>query len=143
MRKFSLFILYIHSVVKCKSGRCKTCPELNTSSTAISNVSNKTYVCVNVNNSLLSCTFQNLIYLMTCNVFNLQYVGETTTRLNIRMNGHRSSTNGCPHVINHKKTCTGATFSIQILKKLIGDRYGDNNKPDADITVGKTERITG
>ena len=71
---------------------------------------------------------------MTCNICNQQYVGETTTRLSVRMNGHRSSTTGCLHIINHKKSCSGSIFSIQILEKLVGNGYGDNNKPDPELT---------
>ena len=127
-------------VVKCKNKRCKTCPLLSTSQIAISNVSNKKHSCVYTENSNLSCHSQNLIYLMSCKNCNQQYVGETTTRLSVRMNGHRSSTTGCLHIINHKKTCVGSEFSIQILEKLIGNGYGDDNKPDPEITTLRKTR---
>ena len=128
--------IYINQelVVKCNNTRCKTCPLLSTSQIAISNVSNKKYSCINAENNNLSCHSQNLTYLMTCNICNQQYVGETTTRLSVRMNGHRSSTTGCLHIINHKKSCSGSIFSIQILEKLVGNGYGDNNKPDPELT---------
>ena len=73
-------------------------------------------------------------YVLAGTTYNQQYVGETTTRLCVRMNGHRSSSTGCLHVINHKKSCVGSEFSIQILEKLIGNGYGDDNKPDPEIT---------
>ena len=61
---------------------------------------------------------------MTCNNCNIQYVGETTTPLNERMNRHRTAQSGCEHVLNHlKETCVGATFSIQILENFSGSGY--------------------
>ena len=66
----------------------------------------------------------------------MQYVGETTVFLNLRMNNHRKSirnknNTGCPHVIDHFTTCCkGESFSIQIIENLAGDGYNDFNEID-------------
>ena len=121
-------------VVKCNSARCKTCPNLNVSHKIVSNVSNRTYNAINNEKSMASCNSQNLIYLLTCLNCNQQYVGETTTKLSIRMNTHRTSKSGCEHIINHKKICSGASFSYHIIEKLAGNRYDETNTVDSEIT---------
>ena len=40
--------------------------------------------------STFTCKTRNLVYLIQCRKFGLQYVGETANPLHIRMNGHRS-----------------------------------------------------
>ena len=121
-------------VETCKNKLCKTCPSLVTSATVISNVTNRTYQCNNYDNSKLSCKSQNVIYVMTCKICNQQYVGECATQFNLRLNGHRTSVTGCEHVINHKKKCTGCDFSYQILEKLVGTGYDDQDEMDPDVT---------
>ena len=121
-------------IQKCNDSRCKTCPMLSVEIEIHSNVSNKFYACINAETSILSCRSQNLVYLLTCNVCNIQYVGETCNRLNMRMNSHRTSTHGCSHVIAHKQSCVGCSFSINIIEKLSGSGYGDDNKPEPEVT---------
>ena len=124
----------IEFVETCKDKRCKTCPSLVTSASVTSNVSNRTYQCINNENMKVSCKSKNIIYLLTCRSCNQQYVGETTTSFNLRMNTHRTSVSGCEHVIDHKKICTGCKFSYQILEKLAGTGYNDDDIVDCDIT---------
>ena len=102
----------------CKNKRCKTCPELCTLLYAVSNVTKHRYSCINLDHSALSCSSQNLIYLLSCQACGQQYVGETTTKFSLRMNTHRTSKTGCEHVINHKKICSESKFTYQILEKL-------------------------
>ena len=106
-------------IEKCNNNKCKTCPSLNTTAKVISNITNRTYNCINKENTIASCKSQNLIYLLTCNICKQQFVGETATQLNMRMNTHRTSKSGCEHVINHKEQCVGCDFSFQILEKFI------------------------
>ena len=121
-------------VEKCDNNRCKTCPSLNTTAKVTSNITNRTYNCINKESTNASCKSQNLIYLLTCNICNQQYVGETATQMNIRMNTHRSSKSGCEHVINHKNQCVDCDFSFQILEKLVGTGYDNDGLLDSDIT---------
>ena len=71
---------------------------------------------------------------------NIQYVGETTTRLNLRFNSHRTASEGCVYVISHKKSCIGCSFSIQIIEKIPGSGYGVEDKPDPDVTKVRQTR---
>ena len=125
----------IEFVETCKDKRCKTCPSLVTSAYVTSNISNRTYQCLNINNTRVTCKSKNLIYLLTCKACNQQYVGETSTQFNVRMNNHRTSKSGCEHVINHKKTCQGCNFSYQILEKL---NDNDDNLDPAITKLRKT-----
>ena len=56
------------------------------------------------------------------------------------MNTHRTSVTGCEHIIHHKKNCESNVFTLQILEKLKGDGYGDDNKPDPAVTKLRQDR---
>ena len=127
-------------ITKCDNKRCKTCPQLSTSSVVKSYVTKREYRCINHENNHASCSTQNLIYLLTCQQCGIQYVGETTTRLNIRMNGHRTSKAGCEHVIKHKKACEGCIFSYQIIENLQGTGYDEIGSIDPDASKNRHTR---
>ena len=85
------------------------------------------YKIKNENGENLNCKSQNVVYLMTCNKCNLQYVGETATPLKDRMSRHKSPSSACQHVSYHiNETCIGAKFSVQIIEKLPGSGYVRN-----------------
>ena len=116
----------------CRPPRCKTCTVILSSTEFKSNVTNKKYTVINNTNEMLNCHSQNIIYLMTCKGCNIQYVGETVTRLSERMNVHRTSTTGCKHVIEHHKSCK-SSFNVQILEKLPGTGYTPEGDVDPDM----------
>ena len=65
----------------------------------------------------------------------IQYVSESITPVNLKMNIHRKGKSGCEHSINHyQNICKGASFSIPILEKL--ERVGFING-QRDFTVQK------
>ena len=64
---------------------CLTCTHMNTSQ-VISNKDNHSYP-IGVN---FHCKSSDAIYVMTCNVCNIQYVGETSNTMNNRCRGHES-----------------------------------------------------
>ena len=41
-------------------------------------------------NHRLDCNFRNVVYLVSCKVCGLQYVGSTTTKFRLRFNNHKS-----------------------------------------------------
>jgi hypothetical protein len=43
-----------------------------------------------------NCKTENIIYLLECAIYGLQYVGETKQQLSKRLNGHRSDANCKP-----------------------------------------------
>ena len=121
-------------ISKCTNKRCKTCPQLSTSSTVTSYVTKREYHCINHVNAKASCSSQNLIYLLSCQKCGIQYVGETTQRMNERMNGHRTSKSGCEHVIRHKESCEGCSFSYQIIEHFQGTGYDESGSIDSDTS---------
>ena len=78
--------------------------------------------------------------MLTCKVCNQQYVGETRNRLNLRMNSHRTSTQGCEHVVSHKTVCVSCEFSCQILEKFAGDGHFDVGDPDPEASKFRLTR---
>ena len=129
------------TISRCTNKRCKTCISLNILKSIKSNVTHKTYEVINHTGENLHCQIQNTIYLLTCAICNIQYVGETALQLNQRMNIHRSSKVGCEHIIEHSKTsCSGHNYQYQILEKLPGTGYDQFGKLDLDMMKIRKER---
>ena len=85
----------------CQKPRCSTCNIINTHSKFNSSVYGKIF---NLSEDL-DCSSENIIYLITCSKFNLQYVGETDNPLRVRMNAHRYCIN------SNKDTPIGIHFN--------------------------------
>ena len=121
------------TVQKCSNTRCKTCPNLISNQLIKSNITGKTFTAINHSNNAINCHSQNLVYLISCNKCNLQYIGETTIPLHKRMNIHRTSKSGCQHFITHfNGSCKGYTFNIQVLEKLKGNGYTSLDEIDEE-----------
>jgi hypothetical protein len=58
--------------------------------TFTSNVTKKSYGVISHSTSM-TCTSDNVVYLISCNKCRIQYVGETSQKLRNRLNNHRSS----------------------------------------------------
>ena len=69
------------NVTKCNKPRCKTC--------AHSNVTGRNYDVIN-NEPTMTCESSNIIYLISCCKFGIQYIGEASQMLRQRMNNHRN-----------------------------------------------------
>jgi hypothetical protein len=69
----------------CKRSRCKTCKAID-SSPIFSNTATNEQHQVKFH---ATCTSSDLIYLIHCDICNIQYVGETEQLLSSRLNGHR------------------------------------------------------
>ena len=70
-------------VSACGSVRCKTCRHISQGSTFTSNVTKRSYEVVSSSASM-TCTSENVVYLITCNKCGIQYVGETSQKLRNR-----------------------------------------------------------
>ena len=67
---------------------------------------------------------QKYIYLLPCTHCGIQYVGESITPLNLRMNFHRKGKSECEISIDHyRNICKNATFWIQFIEKLQWNGY--------------------
>ena len=76
----------------------------------------------------ITCHTQNVIYFLSCNQCNVQYVGETTLPLHKRINLHKRAKFGCKYVIKHfKDVCVGASLSVQIAELFPVTGYKNTN----------------
>lgn len=67
-----------------------------------------------------------MIYLLSCNECNVQYVSETATSLSLhkRINVHSRTEFGCDDIIKHfKDDCVCASFLVQIPEIFSGTEY--------------------
>ena len=119
---------------------CLTCPDLIKLPNCTSFTTGRCYDIINIEPERVHCKLVNYIYLLTCKKCGVQYVGESTIRVNMRMNIHRKSKSGCERCIDHyKNVCVGASFSVQIIEKLDGDGR-KNRKIDPDLTKYRLQR---
>ena len=72
--------------VKCGDRRCQVCEHLKTGDSFISKRTGKKYSI----NFDLNCNSTNVVYLLSCKLCGVQYVGSTTTRFRLRFNNHKS-----------------------------------------------------
>ncbi len=73
----------------CSSSKCALCPDLSSGSTFGSSLTGRkhTVIC----KDYMSCSSHNVVYLITCTLCGIQYVGETSQQLRCRISQHRSS----------------------------------------------------
>ena len=105
------------------------------SSVIVSSVNKRKYPMLT--NQDLSCKSKNLIYVLTCKVCAVQYVGETEQVLNTRMNGHKTGLRqGQTEEYRHFR-CDDAhnnvpikeRFLIQVAEKIFEEDI-DSNDPN-------------
>lgn len=75
-----------HQIQKCNNKRCKLCAILLTEPFFSSSVTKETFTI----NEDMNCASKNCIYLVTCTICNVQYIGESSRPLRERFNNHRS-----------------------------------------------------
>ena len=61
----------------------------------------------------LTCKSENLIYLLECRIYKLQYVGKSETSFNIRLNNHRKDAKSQASVWTHKHFTKQNCYSQQ------------------------------
>ena len=95
------------AIRKCRVD-CLSCPDLSRSLEAKSNITGRTHSSINIKSHEIHCEIRNYNYLLTCKICGIQYVSESITPVNLRMNVHRKGKSGCEHSINHyKNICKG------------------------------------
>ena len=70
----------------CYKTHCRTCVHIN-SNIAVTNQQNTSFPI----RGNFNCQSFNIVYIMTCEICNIQYVGETSNTLNTRCRGHESA----------------------------------------------------
>ena len=71
---------------KCSGKRCEVCRNVNETSTFTSTVTGETYII----NNRFNCNRRCLVYLLTCNMCKIQYVGQTIDQFRLRWNNYKS-----------------------------------------------------
>ena len=107
---------------------CRVCPALNHSDEVSSTVTHRKYKIINHEApTYVTCNSSNLIYLLTCDNFKMQYVGQTVQTIQDRMSKHRGDIRkgkgSCPFLIKHFNSgpCRVSIFSIQVVEKFVGN----------------------
>lgn len=72
--------------VKCGDRRCLVCEYLKTGDSFTSKGANKSYTI----NFELNVNSHNVVYLLTCKVCDIHYVGSTSIEFRLRFNDHKS-----------------------------------------------------
>ena len=112
---------------KCGKKNCMICINVLETGSFKSNVTKQTYEI----NHHLNCDDKRLIYLLTCNVCGLQYVGQTTDKFRFRWNNYK-----CSHrKVSKGELCSQIDFHRHFLQ---GNHKGLLN--DCSITfIDKTD----
>ena len=77
-------------VVRCDSTRCDVCNCAVPGSSFTSHTTKRSYAI----NYQLDCNSYNVVYLITCKVCGLQYVGSNSTKFRLRFNNHKRRLRG-------------------------------------------------
>ena len=80
-------------ITKCGQGRCRTCPYLEECDFFMSKITNIKFQPVLKSCISLNCMTENVVYLISCKLCDLQYIGETKNNIQKHFMGHRSLIN--------------------------------------------------
>lgn len=104
---------------KCNKPRCKTCPLIK-ADVALKTPNSPTLYKIQ---NFACCTTTHCIYILECKHCNSFYIGETTTSLRTRMNGHRHTVDSHPNNIlpvpSHARTHNltfNECFTVRVVK---------------------------
>ena len=134
---------------RCMKKRCKTKDILRESITFKGNYKKNIYKVKNDRKCELNCHTENVVYLMTCDNCNLQYVGETVQELSERQNHHRNSIHKHTEdkhdtkLVEHfnEGKCKGKTYNLMIIETIVGTgRDKETNKMDQKQTAMRRKR---
>ena len=99
---------------KCRVPRCGTCPYLNETKTIRITSTGRDFNIL----KHLNCQSKDVLYIMTCNGCQEQYIGMTNNKLNIRMTVHRQQINHPPlrklGVSQHIDECSNLEIKFSI-----------------------------
>ena len=122
---------------KCAKSNCMICPFIKSSSTFKSTVTGKVYdICHKYN-----CMSYNVIYLVTCDTCDIQYVGHTTQKLSQRFRDYCYRDDGTKNMDNHFNDykCYRNDIRFQIIDHV---GVGENNHLEPKEMLWATELQT-
>ena len=81
-------------IKKCNGRFCGTCPFLEEKNFFHSNSTGQRHKPSTADQDFLTCKSENIIYMIYCQVCNIQYIGETKQKLIRRFSNHKTNING-------------------------------------------------
>ena len=81
-------------IKKCNGRSCGTCPFLEEKNCFHSNSTGQRHKPLTADQDFLTCKSENVIYMIYCQVCNIQYIGETKQKLIRRFSNHKTNING-------------------------------------------------
>ena len=78
-------------ISKCGSRRCRTCPYIIECNSFVSTNNHSMFYPILGTAEYLTCSTENIVYLISCQLCNNQYVGESKNSIQKRFSSHRSS----------------------------------------------------
>ncbi len=110
-----------YSTKPCRATRCTTCPYILDRQFFESTTTRKKFACLVAN---ANCKTVGVVYLLTCQRFRFQYVGETKQSLNIRFRQHYNAVKRgeSSYIYQHFHDTghSGEDMRIQILDQIVG-----------------------
>ena len=133
---------------KCNIAKCKNCNIFTESRTFERTYKKKVYEIINTRKCQMTCTTTNIIYLITCNKCNIQYVGETIQTLAGRQSDHKSrirtynTEKQDTKLVEHFNfgTCKGESYRIMIIETIEGSGRDDEGKMDKKQVTHRRKR---
>ena len=118
----------------CGKPKCSWCKGINKTTTFTSSNNNKTFKIFHS----VNCQSSWVIYIIECNICNLQYIGKSETPFNLRLNNHRnhikkgiSSCELTEHFLHNKRTHNfDNNVIITIIEQIRKDNISNEQKKD-------------
>ena len=118
----------------CGKPKCSWCKGINKTTTFTSSNNNKTFKIFHS----VNCQSSWVIYIIECNICNLQYIGKSETAFNLRLNNHRnhikkgiSSCELTEHFLHNKRTHNfDNNVIITIIEQIRKDNISNEQKKD-------------
>ena len=118
----------------CGKSKCSWCKGINKTTTFTSSNNNKTFKIFHS----VNCQSSWVIYIIECNICNLQYIGKSETPFNLRLNNHRnhikkgiSSCELTEHFLHNKRTHNfDNNVIITIIEQIRKDNISNEQKKD-------------
>ena len=126
----------------CRKPKCSWCKGINKTTTFTSSNNNKTFKIFHS----VNCQSSWVIYIIECNICNLQYIGKSETAFNLRLHNHRnhikkgiSSCELTEHFLHNKRTHNfDNNVIIIIIEQIRKDDISNEQKKNISLDTGRS-----
>ena len=124
-------------IFRCGSKHCQFQNKFVLVNNILSTTTNRLFKCiVPIGSTYVNDHLSNVVYLITCNKFKLQYVGESSQNLNKRFNWHNSCFRNptactfCKILNTHFSRGKDSSYTVNVIEKLEGAGRTERNNMD-------------